>query len=100
MAKKTADSVKLETGARLELDGDLVYLIDTLYREIALKQELGHSYQDVKSEIESVYSQMDAKTKREYFLNSVFLNYVTYENEMLERLAEKVRRPKANKKKR
>ena len=90
MAKKTPSSVKIESGAQIELDGDLVYLIDTLYREIALKQELTHTYQDVKSQIESVYSQMDAKTRREYFLASVFLNYVTYENEMLERVAEKV----------
>jgi len=78
---------KLPGGAGLELDGDLVYLIDLLYREIALKGEFTHTYEQVKKAIESVWKQMDERTRKEYFLSSVFLNYATYETEMLDRAA-------------
>jgi hypothetical protein len=90
--KAVTDRLELSTGAVLEPDGDLVYLIDTLYQEIAVAQELGHTYGDIKQEIERVYKQMSAKTRKEYFLSSVFLNYVTYENEMVERLTQALTR--------
>jgi hypothetical protein len=83
-------SARLSTGSSLELDGDLVYLIDTLYREIAVRQQLGHSYQDIKKEIEAIHDQMDTRTRREYFAASVFLNYVAYENEMAERMTQRL----------
>ena len=81
---------RLSTGAEIELDGDLVYLIDTIYREIAVKRELTHSFQDIKQEIEGLWDGMDARTRKEYFVAAVFLNYVTYENEMLDRVAEAI----------
>lgn len=85
-----AGVARLTTGVSLELDGDLVFLIDTLYREIAVRQQLGHTYQDIKQEIEAIYDQMDEPTRREYFASSVFLSYVTYENEMADRLTQKI----------
>ena len=88
--RSKASKAKLSTGSELELDGDLVYLIDTLYREIAMRQQLGHSYQELKQEIEAIFDQMDERTRREYFAASVFLNYVTYENEMAERMTSKL----------
>ena len=39
---------------------------------------------------EPVLEQMDQEATREYFAASLFLNYVTYENEMAERLASRV----------
>ncbi|MFC2172773.1 hypothetical protein ACFLU6_09095 [Acidobacteriota bacterium] len=81
--------IKLSTGAKVELDGDLVFLVDRLYREIAVKQGMEHSYQDLHKEIQSVASQMSREALEEYFLHSLFLNYVTYENEMVDRLMAK-----------
>ena len=82
--------VTLTTGAEIELDGDLVYMVDALYREIAVKRGLEHSVADLHGEIKAIIAQMSKKELSEYFLNSLFLNYVTYENEMLDRLMKKL----------
>ena len=82
--------VRLTTGAEVDLDGDLVFLVDALYREIAVKKAMQHSVQDLHDEIRSVISQMSPGELEEYFANSLFLNYVTYENEMVERLMAKI----------
>ena len=57
--------------------------------DIAVKQGMEHSYQDLHKEIKSVASQMTRGALEEYFLNSLFLNYVAYENEMVDRLVAK-----------
>ena len=41
-------------------------------------------------QVARVLAQMDAAAAREYFAASLFLNYVTYENEMAERVAERI----------
>ena len=93
--------LELAGGTTLPLDGDLVYLVDALYKEFALKREFAPSYPDVQREIGRILDQMDKATTREYFASSIFLNYVTYENEMADRLADKLtRRPTEKTKKR
>jgi hypothetical protein len=75
---------RLKTGARLELDGDLLSLVEALYREVALRAELKGSFEDVMAEIRGVVEQMSGDDRRNYLVESLFLNYVTYENEMLD----------------
>jgi hypothetical protein len=72
------------------IDGDLVFLIDTLYRDFAVKRGFAPAYADVRRELQHVLDQLDPAESREYFSASLFLNYVTYENEMAERLAERI----------
>jgi hypothetical protein len=84
--------VKLAAGQTVALDGDLVYLIDALYREFAVRRGFAAAYSDVQEEIGRLLDQMGAGPTREYFAASLFLNYVTYENEMAERLAEAITR--------
>lgn len=84
--------VKLSTGHELALDGDLLSMIEALYQEVAVRKELKHTYEDVMKEIETIQSQMTPDQLEHYFKESLFLNTVTYENEMLDaylkRLAE------------
>lgn len=91
------NKIKLSTGYELNLDGDLLALIEAIYEEIALKKELKHSYEDVMGEIENILRQIGIEDLRLYFRESLFLNTVTYENEMLnayiKRLAGKVDEP-------
>ena len=81
---------ELSSGTRLPLDGDLVFLIDTLYRDFARNHGFAPDLALVQRELHRVLDQMDAEAAREYFTQSLFLNYVTYENEMAERLAEQL----------
>lgn len=76
--------VQLTTGAELGLDGDLLALLELLYRETTLKRELQASFEDMMREIRGVVDQMSPEDRRAYLVESLFLNSVTYENEMLD----------------
>jgi hypothetical protein len=76
--------VHLTNGHVLDLDGDLLALIETLYREISLKSQLKATFEDMMREIRGVVAQMDEEDRRRYLVESLFLNSVTYENEMLD----------------
>jgi hypothetical protein len=82
--------VKLSTGYELNLDGDLLSLIETIYQEVALRKELKHSYEDVMKEIENLMRQMSPAELEQYFKESLFLNTVTFENEMLDAYVKKL----------
>ena len=83
-------TVKLSTGYELTLDGDLLSLIETIYQEVALRKELKHTYEDVMKEIENLMRQMSPEELQQYFKESLFLNTVTFENEMLDAYVKKL----------
>jgi len=76
--------VRLSTGYDLALDGDILGLLEALYREVTLKRALQVSFEDMMREIQSVVEQMGEDERRRYLVESLFLNCVTYENEMLD----------------
>jgi len=73
-------NLRLTTGQALDLDGDLLALIETLYREISLKSQLKATFEDMMREIQNVVAQMTEEDRRRYLVESLFLNSVTYEN--------------------
>lgn len=76
--------IKMLSGLEVDLDGDLMEILENLYQEVVVKRELKHTYLDMKKEIENIISQMDEETARTYLTESLFLNIVTYENQMLD----------------
>ena len=76
--------VRLTTGFELPLDGDLLGVLEALYREVTLKRQLKVSFEDMMREIEGIVGQMREEDRRRYLVESLFLNSVTYENEMLD----------------
>ena len=76
--------VRLSTGFELELDGDLLGVLEALYREVTLKHALQVSFEDMMKEIRGLVDQMPEEERRRYLVESLFLNSVTYENEMLD----------------
>ena len=80
----TMRTIKTSTGAEISLDGDLLAIMETLYREVTAKRELQRSFEDMVREITHVIEQMNDEERRRYLLESLFLNTVTYENDKLE----------------
>jgi hypothetical protein len=76
-------TIKLTNGAGVELDGDLLKVLETLYLEVTAKRELDHSFEDTVREIQGVIDQMTDDERRQYLSESLFLNFVSYENERL-----------------
>ena len=76
-------TIKLTTGAALTLDGDLLSVLETLYKEVSTKYELQSTFEDMAREIQHVIQQMTDEERRHYLSESLFLNVVSYENERL-----------------
>ena len=76
-------TIKMTTGAELTLDGDLLTVLETLYKEVSAKHELQSSFEDMAREIQHVIEQMSDEERRQYLSESLFLNTVSYENERL-----------------
>ena len=76
-------TINLTTGAQVPLDGDLLTVLETLYREITAKRELERTFEDTVREIQHVIDQMSDDERRQYLSASLFLNFVSYENERL-----------------
>ena len=77
-------TLKTTTGADVVLDGDLLAIMETLYREVTAKQELERSFEDMLREINHLIDQMNEPERRAYLIESLFLNTVKYENDKLE----------------
>jgi hypothetical protein len=76
-------TIKLTTGARLQLDGDLLTVMETLYHEMTAKRDLERTFEDTVREIQHVIDQLTDDERRQYLSESLFLNFVSYENERL-----------------
>ena len=76
--------IRLSTGHDLEPDGELLGLLEALYREVTLKRALQVSFEDMMREIRGLVDQMSEDERKAYLVESLFLNSVTYENEMLD----------------
>ena len=77
-------TIKTTTGAEIVLDGDLLAIMETLYREVTARRELERSFEDMMREINHLIDQMDEGERRTYLVESLFLNTVKYENDKLE----------------
>ncbi|MGH9323988.1 MAG: hypothetical protein ACRD21_00515 [Vicinamibacteria bacterium] len=75
--------IKMLTGHEIPLDGDLLYVLESLYREVSLKRELKATFDDMMGEIVNIVDAMDEGARKQYLIESLFLNTVTYENERL-----------------
>jgi hypothetical protein len=76
-------TITLTTGARLPLDGDLLTVLETLYHEMTAKRDLERTFEDTVREIQHVIDQLTDEERRQYLSESLFLNFVSYENERL-----------------
>jgi hypothetical protein len=86
----TMRSIKTTTGAEIALDGDLLAIMEALYREVTARKELERSFEDMMTEIKHLIDQMDDSERRAYLLESLFLNTVKYENDKLEAYMRKI----------
>ena len=83
-------TIKTSTGATINLDGDLLAILETLYREITVKRNFERSFEDMIQEIRQLIEQMTDEERRAYLAESLFLNSVKYENDRAEALMRKL----------
>jgi phage gp29-like protein len=83
-------TIKTLNGSTITLDGDLLAIMETLYREVTARKELERSFEDMVKEIHHLIEQMDDAERRTYLAESLFLNTVKYENDKLEAYMKKL----------
>lgn len=76
-------TIKTTSGTEIGLDGDLLAVLESLYRELHSRHGLEYSFEDTMREIRHLIGQMAETDRETYLLESLFLNSVTYENEKL-----------------
>ena len=76
-------SITTTSGSALPLDGDLLAMLETLYKELNTRYALDRTFEDTVREIAHLLDQMTDEERRAYLAESLFLNTVTYENERL-----------------
>ena len=84
------NTLRLSTGFEIPLDGDLLAVLEALYHELTLKRQFKGSFEDMMREIESLVAQMAPQDQRRYLVESLFLNYNTFESEMLDAYARRL----------
>ena len=87
-------TIRMTNGSPVTLDGDLLNLLETLYHEVTAKRELERTFEDTVGEIQHLIKQMDDDERRQYLSESLFLNFVSYENERLGALMKRLKRKK------
>ena len=83
-------TIKTTSGESIALDGDLLSVMETLYKEVTAKREFERSFEDMVKEIQHLIGQMDDEERRTYLAESLFLNTVKYENDKLEAYMKKL----------
>jgi hypothetical protein len=83
-------TIKTVSGAEITLDGDLLAIMETLYKEVTARRGLERSFEDMVKEIHHLIDQMDESERRIYLAESLFLNTVKYENDKLEAYMKKL----------
>jgi hypothetical protein len=83
-------TIKTTTGSELALDGDLLAIMELLYREVTARRALERTFDDMVKEIHHLIDQMSEEERRTYLADSLFLNTVRYENDKLEAYMKKL----------
>lgn len=77
-------TIKTTSGADVVLDGDLLAVMEALYREVTARRALERTFEDMVREITHLIDQMSDDERKTYLAESLFLNTVKYENDKLE----------------
>jgi hypothetical protein len=85
-------TIKTTTGSEVTLDGDVLAIMELLYREVTARRALERTFDDMVKEIHHLIDQMNEDERRTYFAESLFLNTVRYENDKLEAYMKKLSR--------
>ena len=76
-------SIQLREGAELPLDGEILGILEALYREVSVRSRFRNTYENMMLEIRHIVDSMSEAERRDYLVESLFLNVVRYENERL-----------------
>jgi hypothetical protein len=81
------------SGTRIELDGDVLAVLETISRDLARRQVLEYGFEDVEREIQHVIAQLNDEELRAYLKESLFMSFNRYENDRMLKIVARASRP-------
>jgi hypothetical protein len=87
-------TIKTSAGTPLELDGDVLAVIETVWGELISRKSLDYGFEDVDREFAHLVSQMSADELRAYLKESLFMSFNRYDNEQMSAFVRKANREK------
>jgi hypothetical protein len=76
-------SITTTAGSRVDLDGDVLAVIETISRDLARRRELDYTFEDVDREFQALIAQMTEAELRSYLKESLFMSFNRFENDRL-----------------
>ena len=83
------------SGTRIELDGDVLAVIETISRDLARRRELDFGFEDVDREFQHFVGQLDIEELRTYLKESLFMSFNRFENERMITIIRRAQRASA-----
>ena len=87
-------TITTTAGTRLDLDGDVLAVIETVSRDLLRRQALEYGFEDVDREFVHLVGQMSIDELRAYLKESLFMSFNRYENEQLSEVLRRAARVK------
>ena len=84
--------VKTASGTPIELDGDVLAVIEAVSRDLARRQVLDYSFEDVEREFQHLVGQLTEEELRGYLKESLFMSFNRFENDRMLEIVKKARR--------
>jgi hypothetical protein len=81
------------SGTRIELDGDVLAVLESISRDLARRQLLDYGFEDVEREIQHVIAQLNDEELRSYLKESLFMSFNRYENDRMLKIVARASRP-------
>lgn len=78
------------SGTRIELDGDVLAVLETISRDLTRRQQLDYGFEDVSREFEFLIEQLGEADLRTYLKESLFMSFNRYENERMQAIVRRV----------
>ena len=84
--------VTTASGTTIELDGDVLAVIEAVSRDLARRQLLDYSFEDVEREFQHLVAQLSEDELRVYLKESLFMSFNRFENDRMLEIVRKARR--------
>ena len=85
-------TITTTSGTRVEIDGDVLAVIEAVFRDLRRTKELEYGFEDVDREFQHVVGQLSADELRTYLKESLFMSFTRFENDRLMTIVRKANR--------
>ena len=76
-------TITTSSGTRIDLDGDVLAVIEAVFRDLRRTRELDYGFEDVDRQFGHLVEQMSQDELRAYLKESLFMSFTRFENDRL-----------------